>query len=72
MGHLHCPNLWFLLLYHGEVKEIEGNKELGGMSLSDENRNICLNLEGLQVNHVTYFLFWKGKGGGRVCETLSK
>jgi len=27
----HCPNLQFLLLYHGEVKEVEGNKELRGM-----------------------------------------
>ena len=34
MGHLHCPNLRFLLFYHGEVKEIEGNEELRGMSLS--------------------------------------
>jgi len=32
MGHLHCPNLGFLSLYHGKVKEVEGNEELRGMS----------------------------------------
>ena len=34
MGHLHCPDLRFSSLCHGEVKEIEGNEELRGMSLS--------------------------------------
>ena len=34
MGHLHCPNLWFLSLYHGKVKEIEVNGELRGMLLT--------------------------------------
>ena len=33
-GLLDHPNFRFLLLCHGEVKKIEGNEELGGMSLA--------------------------------------